>query len=172
MKKLLFLLAFISTPAFAIDRPIPCEGANCKLKFETRDGSNVKVSAGEVSGTTWTLGTSDSKVKIGGYSIASAMISTGSNCAASPCTITTNRGGMLSSVTRSGTGSYVVNFTASYWSDGPTCAVTATGGSGDVSCRLNLGTLSTVSYAVVCNLDNGGTPFDNNFSIICHGPRT
>jgi hypothetical protein len=58
MKKLLFLLCFLPSLAFAIDKPIPCEGANCKLKFETRDGSNVKVSAGEVSGSAWVLGSS------------------------------------------------------------------------------------------------------------------
>jgi hypothetical protein len=55
MKKLLSLLCFLPTLAFAIDKPIPCEGASCKLKFETRDGSNVKVSAGEVSGSAWSI---------------------------------------------------------------------------------------------------------------------
>lgn len=55
MKKLLFIIAFLSTSAFGIDKPIPCEGASCKLKFETRDGSNVKVNAGEVSGNVWTF---------------------------------------------------------------------------------------------------------------------
>jgi hypothetical protein len=58
MKKLLSILFLLSSPAFAIDKPIPCEGASCKLKFETRDGSNVKVSAGEVSGSAWVLGSS------------------------------------------------------------------------------------------------------------------
>jgi hypothetical protein len=59
MKKLLSILFILSSPAFAIDKPIPCDGANCKLKFETRDGSNVKVSAGEVSGTgAWVFGPS------------------------------------------------------------------------------------------------------------------
>jgi hypothetical protein len=56
MKKLLSILFLFSSPAFAIDKPIPCDGASCKLKFETRDGSNVKVSAGEVSGATMTIG--------------------------------------------------------------------------------------------------------------------
>lgn len=59
MKKLLAFLFLLSTPAFAIDKPIPCEGASCKLKFETRDGSNVKVSAGNVDGSgKWTFGAS------------------------------------------------------------------------------------------------------------------
>lgn len=57
MKKLLAFLFALATPAFAIDKPIPCEGASCKLKFETRDGSNVKVSAGNVDGLgKWTIG--------------------------------------------------------------------------------------------------------------------
>jgi hypothetical protein len=60
MKKLLAFLFILATPAFAIDKPIPCDGANCKLKFETRDGSNVKVSAGEVNGSgVWVFGGND-----------------------------------------------------------------------------------------------------------------
>jgi hypothetical protein len=50
MKKILSVLFLLSSPALAIDKPIPCDGANCKLKFETRDGSNVKVSAGVFDG--------------------------------------------------------------------------------------------------------------------------
>lgn len=59
MKKLLSILFLLSSPVLAIDKPIPCTGNSCKLLFETRDGSNVKVSAGEVSGTgAWTIGPS------------------------------------------------------------------------------------------------------------------
>lgn len=60
MKKLLSTILFLlPSLAMAIDKPIPCDGANCKLKFETRDGSNVKVGSGEVSGLgVWTLGPS------------------------------------------------------------------------------------------------------------------
>lgn len=171
MKKLLLLFFLFATPAFAIDKPIPCDGANCKLKFETRDGSNVKVSAGEVSGSTWTFGTTNSKIVLGGYSIASAMISLGGNCTTSPCTIDSDRGGMISTVTRASTGNYTVNFTGSYWTAGPTCVVVNTSGSADVSCRLNTSSLSATSYGVICALDNGGTAADSRFAIICHGPR-
>lgn len=258
MKKLLFLFAFLSTSAFAIDRPIPCTGNSCKLLFETTSSGGAKVSAGEVSGLgvwklgptdvttsaavneirngsgantngtntlliqtgnqgahaarlkiqnsvgglsdvfettvgsgvttfrngtpsslgsvdnttgSWTLGTTDTKIVLGGYSTASAMIALGGNCTVSPCTITSDRGGMLSSVTRSGTGAYTVNFTGSYWTAGPSCVVSNTSGSSDTSCRLNTSGLSATSYGVSCSTDSSGTATDSRFAIICHGPR-
>ncbi len=59
MKKLLFLLCFLSTSAFAIDRPIPCTGNSCKLLFETTSSGGAKVSAGNVDGLgKWTIGPS------------------------------------------------------------------------------------------------------------------
>jgi len=57
MKKLLFLLCFLSTSAFAIDKPIPCTGNSCKLLFETTGSGGAKVSAGNVDGLgKWTIG--------------------------------------------------------------------------------------------------------------------
>lgn len=57
MKKLLFLLCFLSTSAFAIDKPIPCTGNSCKLLFETTGAGGAKVSAGNVDGLgKWTIG--------------------------------------------------------------------------------------------------------------------
>lgn len=57
MKKLLFLLCFLSTSAFAIDKPIPCSGNSCKLLFETTSAGGAKVSAGNVDGLgKWTIG--------------------------------------------------------------------------------------------------------------------
>ena len=50
MKKLLFLLCFLSTSALAIDRPIPCTGNSCKLLFETTGSGGAKVSAGQADG--------------------------------------------------------------------------------------------------------------------------
>lgn len=57
MKKLLFILAFLSTSAFGIDKPIPCSGNSCKLLFETTGSGGAKVSAGNVDGLgKWTIG--------------------------------------------------------------------------------------------------------------------
>lgn len=51
MKKLLSILFLFSSPAFAIDKPIPCTGNSCKLLFETTGSGGAKVSAGNVDGT-------------------------------------------------------------------------------------------------------------------------
>lgn len=58
MKKLLlFIIASISTLAFAIDRPVPCTGNSCKLLFETTTSGGAKTSAGNVDGLgKWTIG--------------------------------------------------------------------------------------------------------------------
>ncbi len=49
--KLFLLLFLFATSAFAADRAIPCQGASCAVLIETRDGSNVKVSAMKIAGT-------------------------------------------------------------------------------------------------------------------------
>lgn len=57
MKKLLSILFLLSSPALAIDRPIPCTGNSCKLLFETTGSGGAKVSSGNVDGLgKWTLG--------------------------------------------------------------------------------------------------------------------
>lgn len=59
MKKLLSILFLLSSPALAIDKPIPCTGNSCKLLFETTGSGGAKVSAGNVDGLgKWTIGPS------------------------------------------------------------------------------------------------------------------
>lgn len=52
MRNVFLLFSFlISSITFAADRVIPCDGANCKIIFETKNGSNVKVQAAQIDGT-------------------------------------------------------------------------------------------------------------------------
>jgi len=48
---ILGLIGLFPNIAFAADRVIPCDGANCKIIFETKNGSNVKVQAAQIDGT-------------------------------------------------------------------------------------------------------------------------
>ncbi len=116
------------------------------------------------------FGATDAKVTVGGYFHGTTWVAAGSNCTTSPCTITADYGNMTDTVTRGGTGSYTVNFTSSFWSSGPICTVSSTGGSTDVVCFLNASGLSTTSYGVVCS-NGAGANTDARFSIACHGPR-
>ena len=91
------------------------------------------------------------------------------SCAASPCT-TTDKSSGVSSVTRTGTGTYSINFTPSY-SVAPTC--TCDGGTGGTA---RICTAAGTSHAVgaiefkTTNSSNSGTE-DNGFTIHCIGPR-
>jgi len=48
---ILGLIGLLPNIAFSADRVIPCDGANCKIIFETKNGSNVKVQAAQIDGT-------------------------------------------------------------------------------------------------------------------------
>lgn len=55
MKKLLLILFLLSSPAFAIDRPIPCTGNSCKLLFETTSSGGAKVTVGKMDANGFAL---------------------------------------------------------------------------------------------------------------------
>lgn len=119
------------------------------------------------------LGATDSKVTVGGYANASAWIGAGADQTAGTCapncTISADYGDMLDTVTRSGTGTYTINFTPSYWSAGPVCQANCTRGSSHI-CVLNSSALSTSSYSVACFTD-AGAAVDTRFTVSCQGPR-
>lgn len=93
-------------------------------------------------------------------------------CSSSPCTIdrsfpTIESG--LSSVTRSATGVYTVNFTGSYWTAAPSCIV---GGGGATDGRYNChsgGLSSTSSFPVNCY--NQNSLADTSVMVVCTGKR-
>lgn len=115
-------------------------------------------------------GAADANVTVGGYFHGTAMISLGGDCLGASCSIDADYGNMLNTVTRTGDGSYTLNFTSSFWSAGPACTVSGTGGGNQV-CLLNTSGLSTTSYGVKCKTANTGVDVNSRFSVTCHGPR-
>jgi len=103
------------------------------------------------------------------YKIESAAIgASGSTaCTSSPCTIGWQSGSWISSVTRSTTGTYTVNFTSGMFSAAPSCFLTNYSSSG--ACKID--TLESISsFGVNCyTLLNANT--DMAFRIMCMGPR-
>ena len=89
-------------------------------------------------------------------------------CSASPCTIASQSGSWLTSITRSGAGTYALNISAGTFSARPTCNITGRGGTG-VFCFDGSGSTSTV-YNFVCRSDAGANT-DSGFDIRCQGPR-
>lgn len=150
---------------------------SASISFQPRNNANTtNTNAASIDFTkdagadTGKINLSANKVLVNGYAQASAMIALSADCTTSPCTIDSNYGGMLSTVTRSATGTYSLNFTASFWSSGPSCTVSGTAGGNQV-CLLNTSGLSTTSYGVKCKTANTGADVDSRFSVTCHGPR-
>lgn len=99
-------------------------------------------------------------------------------CTTSPCTFTQNpiTNAAISTITRTGTGGYSVNFTASFWTAAPTCVVghdeNVTGSVGDFICGLS-STVTTTAATVQCHKISGAlSNTDGRFSIVCIGRRT
>lgn len=111
-------------------------------------------------GTTYNGQTKLESVFFAGASRATA-------CSGSPCTMYNNTGG-FSSITRSGTGTYVVNFTSGTWSQIPTCtcSIDYRAGASFICYVYNTGLTSTTVYTS----DNTVTgSADTGANIICHG---
>jgi hypothetical protein len=117
------------------------------------------------NGTTWTSGTSPSvKVTTSNASVERIeRVSIDSNCTGSPCTITRQTGG-ISSVTRTSTGIYTVNFSPSF-AVAPTCV-----GSSSPNAFL-IGTFSAGVSSVGLQSINSSTlaVADSGFQLICMG---
>lgn len=94
-------------------------------------------------------------------------VNVSTNCTASPCTISSQSGG-ISSVTRTSTGNYVVNFVAGTFSSAATC--TATAANGSTSVIVTASPASNIAYGFSTNTD-AGVVTDSHFSVICMGPR-
>lgn len=95
-------------------------------------------------------------------------------CTSSPCTIVSQSGSWVSSVTRTGTGTYTVNFTAGEFTAAPTCTCTSNGDSGasDVCVIGNGGIPSTSSALIdIAKLAGATQPAaDSTVEMICQGP--
>lgn len=89
-----------------------------------------------------------------------------SDCTSDPCTIYRQSNSFVSSVSRSSTGVYTVNFTGSYFSSPPTCVFT---GIGSGAPRLFSSTTAPTSTAVVVNSRDPSTLVDAGAWVICTG---
>lgn len=95
--------------------------------------------------------------------------SVASTCAATPCTITSQSGNWVSSITRSATGRYTVNFTSGFFSGAPVCMSNPT-----VAPPGTITILQSVPTATSMTLgtrNSAGTDTDYPFSILCMGPK-
>ncbi len=87
-------------------------------------------------------------------------------CSVSPCTLASQTGG-ITSITRSATGSYAVNFAAGTFSATPTC-VCMSGGVNGIFCR-QAGTQSSTTFGLSTQV--GTTDTDASLYVQCAGPR-
>lgn len=89
------------------------------------------------------------------------------NCTTSTCTIYSQSGSWLTSVTRTSTGQYNLNITGSEFSAAPVCTLVGGGSGSTVLCIQN--NYSATTTVLVCrNLSN--TANDADVGVICMGP--
>lgn len=90
-------------------------------------------------------------------------------CTSSPCTVNATPG--ITSVPRTGTGSYTITFAAGIFSAVPTCVCGSNiiGSSGAI-CSIGLGSDTTTSVSFQ-TLTSNTVVADGSFNVICMGPR-
>lgn len=86
------------------------------------------------------------------------------------CSITSQSGTWISSVSHPGTGQCVLNFTAGIWSAGASCVATQRSSVSNGICRLNSTSPSNSTINIVC-LNSSFVAADYDFDVICMGPR-
>lgn len=90
------------------------------------------------------------------------------SCASSPCTITSQSGEWVSSVTRGGAGLYSVNIVGSIFTVAPTCICVARGGGAGPTCSLASTSTSTLDVRTENPIGSGA---DSAVDIICMGTK-
>ena len=142
-------------------------------------GSTFVVSGGKVGiGLTTNCSTCTFQL-VGGASISGAIAgqnfngyvqhfaNVDSDCTSSPCTITVGSPG-ITSITRSATGTYSVNFLTGAFTAEPACTVGAHAVGAPAAGFCLFGTPTNVSAPVYCYTASGSSQ-DDNFSVICMG---
>jgi hypothetical protein len=105
------------------------------------------------------------RVAFGG---ASATLASPTNCTSTPCTIISQSGSWISSVTRSGTGQYLVNIAAGTFSSAPNCTIQGDRvGSGPAV--ANIYSASTSQLGISSITPNTLAVADSYLSLICMG---
>jgi hypothetical protein len=96
----------------------------------------------------------------------------GTNCTASPCTINSQSGTWVSSVTRNGTGDYLINFVSGVFSARPVCTCTGTiNGSNRAYCGLGAAASTTGVSFFSYSVASPSTVADGELHVVCMGPR-
>lgn len=89
-----------------------------------------------------------------------------SQCSSNPCTIYSQSGNWLTSVSYTGTGRYTLNIASGIFSDEPTCTANPIEDTASVDIDAN----SSTSVAIRTN-DGSATPRNEALNVICIGPR-
>lgn len=89
------------------------------------------------------------------------------NCASSPCTLINSVG--VTNVTRSGTGSYSMNLSATYAALGP-CFVMCQDGANNQT-QPAYGFPTTTAFTFQCRIDTTGSNSDSGFIVACFGRK-
>lgn len=101
-----------------------------------------------------------------------ARVRVASSCTGSPCTITSQSGAWVSSITRAGVGDYALNMAASTFSATPTCTITAVYGQNDYAhCSWREGGTQSATVRTFDCGDAGDVARDTGFEIMCMGPK-
>lgn len=97
-------------------------------------------------------------------------VSITSTCTSSPCTIASQSGSWVTSITRQGIGLYTVNYNSDTFSSAPTCLINPTVTSTPAALFAITTIPSTTSFQVNTK-DSAFTNSERTFSIICMGPK-
>lgn len=122
------------------------------------------------NGNVVTLAFSVGNVVTSGSSDRIERIRVTSDCTSSPCTIASQSGSWVSSVTRNSTGNYTLNINSGIFSAAPTCNVLAGNTANLVTFRQVAATTSTSFQFLMANYSNFAA-LDGTFDVICMGPR-
>jgi hypothetical protein len=90
-------------------------------------------------------------------------------CSSSPCTLSANYGGVITSVTRSSAGNYVMNMSG--LSATPNCAFTVANSTSGFSPVCQAFSQSSSAISFQCGIQNANGTQDVGLNIICHGSK-
>ena len=97
-------------------------------------------------------------------------VSVGTVCTSSPCTIA-RQSGAISSVSRTATGEYAINFTAGTFSQPPTCTCSNTNASGNGFYCPVRNSINTTTQVFLVSINTAAAAADSQFDVLCMGPR-
>lgn len=111
----------------------------------------------------------------GSYRLESAHFSGAtytSNCTSTPCTLFGSSTGWLSSVSRSGTGLYTLNFKPGVFSAGPVCTFSCvSAGAATTNGFLDTGAPTSSSYTLATSNTSSFASADSHCEVQCMGPK-